>query len=824
MTISDSRIDWKKKGFGWIPDLPDVDDQNRILETNENDQVIRPRIVTQGSLSRLEDLAKHLIDLVKENQSSNDLSQNGLDKTINNQFYDNSFVGIKVYKVLKKGILSSEAEILQLKQAIYAVYIKNSGTSKNQEKLRKFRRELSEIEEVNRTFHDGPYPAKWLKDPSFDPLLDKIVKAFQHATKLKVDGIVGLKTCAAIERLLDEKEDEESEDDLFCPPSLNDKDILEEIYRHLVGLWVYSQINKRLRKFSEPPKLKLNISQILNELKEKIVDQDVNTIQSLSNYFEKLLKLNSSEEAAPAKDQKQDLLGEFVKSENFKSKFNPNSFKDFHDNFKRNFYIIEPLVSAFLQAMSPLASFDNPRQAVKTGLDRFDCCLQLDKLERQDFIISYKSLLIEASPAKLINQIEDLKSLNKSASNLLQETLSKIKRIREEGNSDEESFLRFLEEIIVDYYDVRDEDETQPPLADHGLGFVGNENVLDNKSSGSSFLLGKDDLFEILISNDNKSHTTSHPACSHEDNSLEQNLRLDVRKLCLPIDRNLYEKIVQSQDDTTKIYYFLPGAIDLSYQFSPVIDQGEVNACTAFAGVSLLEHFAQKRYRKYIRLSPRFLYKTARNLMNHFDDSGASVRQTMKAIMLFGVPPEEAWPWDEQNVDEEPPSFCYSYARNYQGLKCFRLDVKNIPSRKLLLFQIKAVLAAGFPCMFGFTVYNSFYKDKNIQRGYIPYPSNTDQVVGGHTAVAVGYNDHKHVDRMDSQPTKPGAILIRNSWGQAWGNEGYGWLPYDYILGGLTADWWSLLQADWFDGGAFGLGAVYPGKDIPPPHNRNRSS
>ncbi len=49
------------------------------------------------------------------------------------------------------------------------------------------------------------------------------------------------------------------------------------------------------------------------------------------------------------------------------------------------------------------------------------------------------------------------------------------------------------------------------------------------------------------------------------------------------------------------------------------------------------------------------------------------------------------------------------------------------------------------------------------------------------------------------------ALLIQNSWGTGWGDHGYGWLPYDYVLKGLAEDWWSLLKNEWVDTGAFKL-------------------
>jgi len=235
----------------------------------------------------------------------------------------------------------------------------------------------------------------------------------------------------------------------------------------------------------------------------------------------------------------------------------------------------------------------------------------------------------------------------------------------------------------------------------------------------------------------------------------------------------------------------LPASVDLRQWCSPIENQGNLGSCTANAGVGLLEYYERRAFGKHLDGSRLFLYKATRNLLGWTGDQGAYLRATMKAMVLFGVPPEVHWAYKVTKFDEEPPAFCYSFAQNYKALKYYRLDPPGTPQSKLLT-EVRKSLAGGMPSMFGFTVYSSI-PPLGDGKGEIPYPEKGETVEGGHAIVAIGYNDAKVIGK-----TK-GALLIRNSWGVNWGMEGYGWLPYAYVESGLAVDFWLLTKADYVD-------------------------
>jgi hypothetical protein len=117
-----------------------------------------------------------------------------------------------------------------------------------------------------------------------------------------------------------------------------------------------------------------------------------------------------------------------------------------------------------------------------------------------------------------------------------------------------------------------------------------------------------------------------------------------------------------------------------------------------------------------------------------------------------------------------------------------RLDPPN-SSGTLNLQVLRSFIAARFPIAFGFPVPCSLTRHPDV-----PYRPTFDAIRGGQAVLAVGYDDRHGASAR-------GALLIRSSWGEGWGDGGYGWLPYRYVEQRLARDFWTLLCARWFDSG-----------------------
>lgn len=237
----------------------------------------------------------------------------------------------------------------------------------------------------------------------------------------------------------------------------------------------------------------------------------------------------------------------------------------------------------------------------------------------------------------------------------------------------------------------------------------------------------------------------------------------------------------------------LPSSVDLQTKkcLSPIENQGRTNACTAYAVIGAVEYLMRTGSLGKYDVSPAFLYRNARRLLGWSGDIGAYIRTTVKALRLFGVPPDRLWPMTPETIDADPDAFTYGFAANFRNISYARIDGyggSNDPTQSL--DTIKRLLADGLPVVLGFPIFDSALSDP--KNPVIPFPDpTTDELVGGHAVTVVGYDDGKDTNHGQ------GALLIRNSWGTSWGNQGYGYLPYTYVTEQLAEDIWLIYNLDW---------------------------
>lgn len=244
------------------------------------------------------------------------------------------------------------------------------------------------------------------------------------------------------------------------------------------------------------------------------------------------------------------------------------------------------------------------------------------------------------------------------------------------------------------------------------------------------------------------------------------------RKYLLQPDRlDLRDKMFHSADFRTPQH--LPPAVDMRAQCSPIVDQGHLGSCTANAIASGLREFLLLQSgQELTRLSRLFLYWHERDIEHTVDeDSGAMLRDGMRVLQKIGVCPEADYPYEISHFTDRPSTQAEQDASTYKISEYHR--VANIQ-------LLKAALAGGLPVVIGFKVYESFESQETAQTGIVQIPDPTmEQLLGGHAVLAVGYEDEKN------------HVIIRNSWGEKWGDQGYCYFPYELFHDGIVTDMWT---------------------------------
>lgn len=180
-----------------------------------------------------------------------------------------------------------------------------------------------------------------------------------------------------------------------------------------------------------------------------------------------------------------------------------------------------------------------------------------------------------------------------------------------------------------------------------------------------------------------------------------------------------------------------------------------------------------KKRKRQVRPSTAYLFHRSRQLdgtLNNGPRYGSYCITAARVLASWGTISEKRFPVPKPLVWPfiEPPGV--DRIAKYQRSN-FHFRVRSINDAKVCL-------AAGMP--FSFSVPISV-KWRNTNDGRISNLTKSDVITEYHAVMAMGYDDHTQL------------LKFRNSWGENWGDKGYGYLPYAYFENFISDAWCSVL-------------------------------
>lgn len=189
-----------------------------------------------------------------------------------------------------------------------------------------------------------------------------------------------------------------------------------------------------------------------------------------------------------------------------------------------------------------------------------------------------------------------------------------------------------------------------------------------------------------------------------------------------------------------------------------VKNQGSVGSCVAHAISSLNEWFNYKECSDDTIMSTGFIYGNRRNTLHK--GSGMYIRNALKGMCYDGNVPNSMFSY---NV--EVPDAISKFEETFESLKDIALPYRFKSYVKLNSeTEIKKALMSTGPVVFSIRVYD----DTHLENGMLTSKQNPKDKYSGHCMLIYGWNSD--------------GWLVRNSWGENWGNKGNCILPYDYTI------------------------------------------
>jgi C1A family cysteine protease len=239
---------------------------------------------------------------------------------------------------------------------------------------------------------------------------------------------------------------------------------------------------------------------------------------------------------------------------------------------------------------------------------------------------------------------------------------------------------------------------------------------------------------------------------------------------------------------------------------SEIINQGLLNSCSACAIAVASELYLIKDSQPFvdenasnIDASQMFIYYNERVMEDKVDiNAPVFIRNGIKSLFKNGICSEKSWPYPKMVLPESLKRIVANGTMTEIQNELTRVlteheaeiqaAITETPSEKAItqakkhiitrycnltldteLTELKFSLSKGIPFIFGIMVPKSFYLTP--ASGVVTMPSPDEARLGGHALLAVGFDDEKQ------------HFIVRNSWGEEFGDKGYCYIPYDFFTG-----------------------------------------
>jgi hypothetical protein len=201
--------------------------------------------------------------------------------------------------------------------------------------------------------------------------------------------------------------------------------------------------------------------------------------------------------------------------------------------------------------------------------------------------------------------------------------------------------------------------------------------------------------------------------------------------------------------------------LDYSDYIKHVRNQGNEGSVIGQALATAMEFQIARSTHQDRQISARYIYYAARERAGTTGfDGGAQLADAISVLSERGAVEESIWPYVPGQYADKPPVAVETAKRFHI------IDAKVVKG----LDGIKKALNQSGPVVAGVSMYQSAFDAEPRKTGIVPLPNpKKERMIGRHGIVIVGYNDNKKL------------VKFVNSWGPSWGENGFGFLPYDYV-------------------------------------------